>query len=50
MVAPRSTYLLSLEMLLKFTKAEPDDGCISPVRMPMLVVFPAPLGPSRPNT
>jgi hypothetical protein len=44
------TRLLSLEMLLKLTKAAPEDGCMSPVRMPMVVVLPAPLGPRRPNT
>jgi hypothetical protein len=48
--AVHNTNLLSLEMLLKFTNAEPDEGCMSPVRMPIVVVLPAPLGPRRPNT
>ena len=48
--AADATRLLSLAMLPKLTKAEPEDGCMSPVRMPIVVVLPAPLGPSKPKT
>ena len=48
--ARRFTFSGSLVASKPHTRAVPPDGSVSPSNIRMVVVFPAPLGPSRPNT